>query len=336
MYVKYYVDGEESRFCKQTKKDITIGSLNKCSSNSKNIEITGFKDNKEDNSNSWEWENNDDISLDFYIKNKAATQDFDITLKFFNDDEEIIEVASENDLEESTTLSQNDEEKVSFDFNINKVSNGDYGVYINVISEDDNSFCYSKRLSGNGDNTFISIEDDDKIKVSILGNLEVTANSNEEYKVTVKNTGSKTQKKVYVAVYSKGVPMQKQITENLLSNESRTLKFDVNIPNRTGAEAVIFRIEYDYDDEYDSYEVYKKIINIKEQEVKQEVKIEASEDKPQEVVKQEVVNDSTQEEEGLEEAEEERSYFWIIVVVLIILIVIGIFVWNKLRRGENE
>lgn len=333
MYVKYYVEGEESKFCKQVKKDITIGTLNKCSSNSGNIEILGFKDNKEDNFNSWEWRYNDDVSLDFYIKNKAATQDFDMSLSFFNDKGDIIELANEDDLSIKGTLANGEEEDVTFSFNVNNVPIGYYGVYINILSEEDNEFCYNKKITGAGDDTFIMIEDDDKIEVQVFGDINVTKNTQETYKVSVKNKGSRVQEKISVSIYSQNINYETIFIENLAGGASEEVSFKVNIPNKTSDEVVVFRVEYDfYDDDYESYAIQKKTLKINEdkEETKEEV-IDSSKEESINVSEPVINQQKITESEEIEPEEKKSSFsivkFIIYAVLFIVAVLVALFIW---------
>lgn len=324
MYVKYYVDGEESKLCKQITREIKIGSINKCTTNSGSIEITGFKDNKEDNHNSWEWKTKDEVGISFYIKNKGPTSDFDIILIFLDNDENGIEI-TEEDLEKSETISKGDEEEVEFNFKLEDIPSGYYGMYLNVV-KDNSTTCTSKKISGNGDTTFILIEDIDRIELEeIIGSRSVTKGDSINYKVKIKNTGLKKQSKILITYSSANTKEQTKIVENVNSNSTVEYNFTINF-QEVGIETLLFKVDYDYEEDYKSADIYRLAVNVLEKEKPIEKKIEVEEIKEEVVIKSETNTLIESEEEGF-------GLWWILIIIVFVILII--VAWKKLKDTSD-
>jgi len=256
LYVKFYVEGQESSFCKQTYVDVDIGALDKCSSHSGSIEITEFADEKLDNEDSWEWETGQDIEVSIYVKNSLPDASYDAYLTFYNEDGDEVEFADEEDLKETQTISNGDTEEITFKFSLNDIPEGNYGMYVNVLNSGDNSICTSRETKGSDELHYIDVYSSGEPEITaVSGSQSLTTGDTSSYSVTIKNNGHSEQDKVLIIAYSKvmGISQEQEI-EDLSSGETQTAVFSLAFTNGvTGTYPLLFKVEYGYDDDEEEY-----------------------------------------------------------------------------------
>jgi hypothetical protein len=348
LWVKYYVDGKESTFCKESKTDIQIGNVDRCSSKNNGIQINDLEDLKEDNNESWIWETGFNIGIDVWIKNTLETNDYKIELVFFDETNKEIEIAQDKDeLIIEKLLTQNEENKLSFNFKLNSdIKDNYYGMYINVLGTNN---CNSKETKSNGDNTYIHIVNTNIVKLnSLTGNNNVSSGDKVTYKIDLQNIGNKNLDDIKLNLYSNELKISETKIVTINSGGSGSVLFDVIIPYNYSGQAFFgcyatynYVINNGYESTRNYYRDIKYSIYVNKVELKEEVPIITETNNT--IIEENITINPINEQPILTKITEKKKhgiFYWIFFVIMIffildILYAIYYVLTNKEEDGKN-
>jgi len=117
--------------------------------NEGDVLINSIKDNLDDNTKAWEWEDGQQISLTVNVDNNLEDTEDLITKIIFldDDDEEVNIVSSKSDLTEEERINDGDSEDIDFSFKIDNNDYSSYNMFVKTyVDGDEDLHCYQKQV----------------------------------------------------------------------------------------------------------------------------------------------------------------------------------------------
>jgi hypothetical protein len=264
LYVKFYLESDEDEQCVESLDEIVrLNTIEICEDGNvdlDDLEILEIRD-ESDFDDTWEWGLNSQISIEVDVENKdVSLSDFVVELLLYDmDGQELDFVLNDQDVREDVRIGEDEEEDISFDFEIDpQLEEGSYYLYAKVYAEDDYDICTSLRAEKKGSLEKIVIKrEENKIVVSSVdGPKELGLEEKGTYTVNIVNIGNEDEEKVKVILYNRllGVKSEVEI-DSVKSGEEREVVIDFVVPmNHTVESAkILFSTEFEYDEDREIY-----------------------------------------------------------------------------------
>lgn len=251
-YLKVYWDNNEDDECVEESFLVRVGSLGLCGEGmvaASYLEISDVTDENLDNSENWIWSVGDEVNISVAVDNKKfGNLDLDVSLILVDEDGEEVGLAvDEEDLRDSLSLGADEEDSLSFVFEVDDLDEGEYRLYVVAVDDGNESICTNLLVSHD-----VEIRSDVGVLVSsIAGPVNVSGGSTVNYSIVVENQGSSIEERVVVYVYSLNFGIREEyVVYDLGVGENSSFVIPVYFPeNASGkSDRLLFSAEYDYDE----------------------------------------------------------------------------------------
>jgi hypothetical protein len=345
MYVKFYKDNDEDKECVEVAQVIRVGSLVLCEDgevDASDLEITSVSDENLDNSEDWVWSSGDEVNVSVNVNNDGFDiLALDVELVFVNEGGDIVNFVNDvSSLAVGLDLDENEEDVVSFVFEVGDLDEGNYELYVVVIDNNNSTICSSFRASEGIE----VVSDAGVIVSSVSGSQSIVAGSSVNYSVVVENFESSVEEQVVVYAYSFVLGVSEEfVIYDLGVGEKQTISLVIDYPKNISGDSgvIVFSAEYDYDSDKDVYlssynaNTYSKKLFVSIVSDGSESEVEennGSLETEEDVLDLEngVFEDGVEDSSELEDFDGGLKY-WVIgglILLWVVLIVVSYFVFN--------